>query len=222
MKVKFLSILLFINTIASSAYAGIIWDNDYYDPHNTGANVSEVQYRTADNFSLYTEDVLRSVQFWGTHWPTGIEPDLESFMAIIYKDDNGTVGDLIESSELALYSKKDTGHDHYYKEGANILEFTMNFIDPITLSIGNYWLSLVSQDNPSTIFLWQESNSHGNEHVSLDYGQNWRLFEPRSEVAFNLSNEFRVSEPSVITVFILCIIALFIRRKFIQKLPLSK
>ena len=187
---KITSTILFtylaLNSI--SAFAGIVWDNGESDPKNTGASFSQRNYNVADDFLLNNDEVLRSVKFWGTHWSNGHAPVVENFTANIYHDDSGKVDVLVGTSELKLFERNDTGFDHNFNHGANILEFTMDFINPINLTTGRYWLSLVSADNPGTLFLWQENNNIGNKQFSADNGNSWGL--AGSEVAFSLSNEF--------------------------------
>lgn len=196
------SIFLLLCLSTTPAYAGIVWENGASNPDNTGAHFSQRNYRVADDFTLSEENTLRSVTFWGTHWKTGDSPAIENFTAYLYSDDNNNVGDEIANTSLKLFSKVDTGFEHNYQEGASIFEYTMDFSNSIDLLSGDYWLSIVSFNNPVTLFLWQETNetnSPGNKKTSNDDGQTWANFN--SELAFSLSTDFNFPQAPQPAVF---------------------
>ena len=217
MKKAVFGFLLFC--FANVVNAGVIWDNGTYDPNNYGANFSEASNRLADNFTLTTTDFIRSVQFWGGHWFTGAEPVTEVFNLYIYADNNGTVGSLAGTSLLSLFSKIDTGFNHNGSANGNILDFKMNLVNPIKLISGNYWFSVVSQNNPTTDFYWQETaGNSGNTKVSYNNGASWSNYA--QTVAFNMSNAAYgqpaalnpVSAPHTAILFVLGLMGIFARQ----------
>jgi hypothetical protein len=145
--------------IGSSA-AAPIYINGTSNPANIGAQFSEEIYRVADDFTLGAAATLMSVEFWGVHYSSGVEPAVEGFSLAVYAG-GASPGALLGTSALTLGSKQDTGFDHNGQAGANILDFMMNLAAPIALGPGSYWLSIWSQDNPGTIFAWQETGVDG-------------------------------------------------------------
>lgn len=187
---KILSLLILCLTTGFTN-AAVIWDNGAPNPGNNGALFSEVgSIFEADDFTLATNETLRSVEFWGTHWSTGVEPATEIFTVSIYADNVGNVGALVGTSALLLINKTDTGFDHNALPGANILDFQMDLVTPIPLPAGTYWFSVVSNDNPGTSFAWQESGADGagNFQSSNDSGATWGA--NTNILSFNLSNNF--------------------------------
>lgn len=188
--------LLTIGSLVVGADASTIWNNGAFTPTNFGAYFSEGTNRVSDDFSITVGDTIRSIEFWGVHWSSGVEPTVELFTLAIYADAAGNPGALSASSNLTLVSKSDTGFDHNNSSGANILEFTMDLDSPINLSAGTYWLSVFSANNPGTDFAWQESglDGAGNSRRSGDSGTSW--FVSNNITSFNISNTAAIPEPS--------------------------
>ena len=178
----------------SLARAAVIYDNGSYNPANYVAQFSEGNYRVADDFSLSSPDTIRSTQFWGVYWSSGVIPATETFTAVVYGDLPGRPdsGNVIGSSNLSLVSRLDTGFDHNGVPGANILEFNMNLDSPIFVpTTGVYWFSIFHSDEPGTQFAWQETGLDGasNKVQSSDFGVTWPS-AGGGETAFNLSNSY--------------------------------
>ena len=138
--------------MAGTAKAVLIYDNGV-SLTTGGANFSQVGSTTLyDNFSIGSPDTVRSIQFWGTHWISGIIPADDSFTLSIYGDTAGSVntGNIIGTSSLNLVTRIDTGFNHNnILSGGDIYEYTMDLPNPFVLLSGvQYWFSVVHSAVP--------------------------------------------------------------------------
>ena len=210
-------ILALVTGLPLSAVATVIYDNGPSDPANFGSHASEAASRGADDFQLLANDTIRSIQFWGAHWQTGVVPAVEDFQIVIYADLAGAPdpGTLLATSALTLVSRIDTGFDHNANGTADIWEYTMDLASPVSLTAGTvYWLSVYLQTNaPGTAFVWQQAgiDGTGNHYASVTSGTTWA--PASSHFAFNLSNtSTTVPEPTGALLMMLALGAAFVVR----------
>ncbi len=170
---------------APPASATVIWDQGGIEPLVNGANFSQGSSRLADNFALATANSIQSVEIWGSHWSTGVEPAAPAFHIAIYQNAAGLPGVLIGSSDLSVISREDTGFDHNSNGAANILHYGLDLDAEILLDAGDYWLSVWLDDVPGTNFAWQRVASLGPNVGSSDGGATWGA--GGGDVAFRLN-----------------------------------
>jgi PEP-CTERM motif len=209
-------LLSLLIAMGSNASAAVIFDNGDIFPIVDGANFSEGSGRLGDDFSLSGAETVRSVQFWGTRWQSGVQPANDQFFIAIYNRVGNTVGSVVGSSNLSLVSKIDTGFDHNNSANADILEYTMDLSSVIALAAGDYLLSVWSADDPGTNFAWQRSSSSGTSFRSSTSGASW-VTGGAGDNAWNISNTFAgaggaVPEPASLALAALALLGVGLTR----------
>lgn len=195
-----------------SSHATIIHDNGASDPTNRGAFFSRGSQFLADDFSTGAATTIRSAQFWGGYWSSGAVPAAESFTVRVYGDNGGLPngGNLIGTSGVNIFSRIDTGFNHNSPSSADIWEWTVDLLSPISIAgPGNYWFSVVSATHPGVNFFWQESgvDGAGSNALSQNSGTTWSA--QRTELAWNISDSIvGVPAPATLALFGLGLAAL--------------
>lgn len=205
-----------IFTVCLPVQAGVIYDNGDIFPLVGGANFSEGNGRLGDDFTLASNEVVRSVQFWGSRWYNGNEPASDDFSLSIYNRSGNSVGSLVATSALNLVSKIDTGFDHNNNGQANINEYTMDLVNAIALAAGDYLLTIWSAPVPDTNFAWQRAQANGGTSFhSSDNGATWATGSADNN-AWNISNMVAgapVPAPAPLLVLIVGVMGLSLLRR---------
>lgn len=190
-----------------NASASQIYTTGPVDLTNTTVYFSQDNYEqtVAVPFNLTSPNTIRSVDFWGVHFSSGVVPLDDTFRALVFGDKAGLPdsGNLIGVSSLNLVSRTDTGVDFAGYVGAHIQAYVMDFDTPISIpDTKTYWFGIQSTTSSThTLFSWIEIAPGGSQAFN-DYFAGWFAVEDNRS-AFNLYDQSRsasnVPEPTTLT-----------------------
>jgi|GEM_PF-2756132 len=152
---------------AANAPAGLIYTTGPVSLANGASIFSQENYDqlAAVNFQLAGPETIRSVDFWGLHYDTGVIPPDDNFRVIVFGNGEGIPdsGTLLGTSALSLVSRTDTGMEMLGTTGAHIQGYLMNLDSPISIpNSSTYWFGLQSTSTATgTVFAWKQMSVGG-------------------------------------------------------------